>query len=191
MSEFLLAKKFEEDNYFNSKLFLNINSYRTLKKDSCDSSQDHKEMLKGQEYSSSIQNCLSKDLLETIEHINSFKEQNDLIDLDSQTIDEWTTDTSLRTSSPANKYDSTITFSLTASSQKKKKKEKRLKKSFAERDGDWTCFYCKNLNFSFRKKCNRCKALKEKSDKEHDKYMENILSIINENEKRRNSGSSF
>lgn len=26
------------------------------------------------------------------------------------------------------------------------------------RDGDWVCINCNNLNFSFRKKCNRCKT---------------------------------
>lgn len=26
------------------------------------------------------------------------------------------------------------------------------------REGDWICFNCHNLNFSFRKKCNRCKT---------------------------------
>ena len=29
------------------------------------------------------------------------------------------------------------------------------KKSF-ERDGDWVCQRCKNLNFSFRNACNKC-----------------------------------
>jgi hypothetical protein len=30
------------------------------------------------------------------------------------------------------------------------------------RKGDWVCKLCLNVNFSFRKKCNRCKILKEK-----------------------------
>ena len=34
-------------------------------------------------------------------------------------------------------------------------------KSIKERKGDWFCQLCSNLNFSFRKKCNRCKTLKE------------------------------
>lgn len=33
---------------------------------------------------------------------------------------------------------------------------KKMKKRLVERSGDWTCFKCKNVNFSFRKKCNRC-----------------------------------
>ena len=36
---------------------------------------------------------------------------------------------------------------------KKGNKSKRTK-------GEWTCEYCFNLNFSFRKSCNRCNALK-------------------------------
>lgn len=33
------------------------------------------------------------------------------------------------------------------------------------REGDWVCFNCNNLNFSFRKKCNRCKMqTKEQND---------------------------
>lgn len=33
-------------------------------------------------------------------------------------------------------------------------------KKFVEREGDWICKSCKNLNFSFRKMCNRCGAQK-------------------------------
>ena len=35
------------------------------------------------------------------------------------------------------------------------------KKAFQEREGDWVCKYCQNLNFAFRTKCNRCKAFKK------------------------------
>ena len=34
-------------------------------------------------------------------------------------------------------------------------------KTIKERKGDWTCKLCLNLNFSFRKICNRCKTSKE------------------------------
>ena len=34
-------------------------------------------------------------------------------------------------------------------------------KTIKERKGDWTCQLCSNLNFSFRKVCNRCKTPKE------------------------------
>ena len=32
------------------------------------------------------------------------------------------------------------------------------KNSAHTRQGDWVCLQCHNLNFSFRKKCNRCKV---------------------------------
>ena len=37
---------------------------------------------------------------------------------------------------------------------------KRKPKPFAEREGDWICNSCKNLNFAFRVECNRCKLPK-------------------------------
>jgi hypothetical protein len=43
----------------------------------------------------------------------------------------------------------------------KKNKNKIMNKSNNTiRLGDWTCIYCYNLNFSFRKSCNRCNAPK-------------------------------
>ena len=30
------------------------------------------------------------------------------------------------------------------------------RKQFIERPGDWICYYCQNLNFTFRNNCNRC-----------------------------------
>ena len=42
---------------------------------------------------------------------------------------------------------------------------KKTTKPFAEREGDWICPECKNLNFAFRLYCNRCKHPKENSDK--------------------------
>ena len=29
---------------------------------------------------------------------------------------------------------------------------------------DWVCSFCKNLNYSFRVKCNRCNSLREVAD---------------------------
>ena len=45
--------------------------------------------------------------------------------------------------------------------QKKKKGKKIIENTSKNRKGDWTCQYCLNLNFSFRKLCNRCNALKQ------------------------------
>lgn len=37
------------------------------------------------------------------------------------------------------------------------------KKNLKERAGDWVCVSCRNINFAFRKECNRCKLGKELS----------------------------
>ena len=42
-------------------------------------------------------------------------------------------------------------------------------KPFIEREGDWTCKNCKNLNFAFRKECNRCKFPKNKIGEKFEK----------------------
>ncbi|MCQ2818099.1 MAG: zinc finger Ran-binding domain-containing protein [archaeon] len=39
--------------------------------------------------------------------------------------------------------------------------DKKKKKPFIEREGDWICSRCKNLNFAFRTCCNRCRYPKE------------------------------
>lgn len=44
------------------------------------------------------------------------------------------------------------------------KEKDKMKKRVEERNGDWDCYKCKNLNFSFRKRCNRCNTTKEESD---------------------------
>ena len=48
------------------------------------------------------------------------------------------------------------------------------KKPFIERAGDWNCFKCKNLNFSFRVTCNRCQMTKKESEKLYDSMMKNM-----------------
>ena len=53
---------------------------------------------------------------------------------------------------------------------------KRKQKPFAEREGDWICNSCKNLNFAFRVECNRCKLPKgaeAKTNNNDDKNKEN------------------
>ena len=60
---------------------------------------------------------------------------------------------------------------------KNKKNKKNKKKSFSEREGDWPCYKCKNINFSFRKKCNKCKLLKEESEKLFEEAEKKILKL--------------
>ena len=46
----------------------------------------------------------------------------------------------------------------------------KKKKPFEIREGDWTCFDCHNLNFSFRVKCNRCGLPKSSSDGKYEEF---------------------
>ena len=43
----------------------------------------------------------------------------------------------------------------------------KKKKYFRERIGDWVCYRCNNLNFSFRTICNRCNIDKTASQQLH------------------------
>ena len=43
--------------------------------------------------------------------------------------------------------------------------KKVKKRGFIERKGDWHCSKCKNINFAFRKECNKCKITREESEK--------------------------
>ena len=52
-------------------------------------------------------------------------------------------------------------------------------RQFSERVGDWICFNCKNLNFSFRTICNRCQLSKEESEDMLVKYQMNNKDDIN------------
>ena len=56
------------------------------------------------------------------------------------------------------------------------KKEK--KKKIEERDGDWNCYKCKNLNFAFRTRCNRCNTDKKETDKYFEMRAQNILKML-------------
>jgi hypothetical protein len=60
--------------------------------------------------------------------------------------------------------------------------DKKKKKPFVERVGDWVCIKCKNLNFSFRVVCNRCQIPKTESDKMFEHYMSNLMNYVKVNE---------
>ena len=51
----------------------------------------------------------------------------------------------------------------------------KKKKPFVERIGDWVCLKCRNLNFSFRVACNRCKLSKIESEMLFEQYMKNLI----------------
>jgi hypothetical protein len=60
--------------------------------------------------------------------------------------------------------------------------DRKKKKPFSERVGDWVCIKCKNLNFSFRIICNRCQLPKTESEKLYDNYMGNLMNYFKLNE---------
>ena len=57
------------------------------------------------------------------------------------------------------------------------KKKKKKKQEFVEREGDWSCYRCKNINFSFRDKCNKCQLSKEESEKKFVEIGEALLKL--------------
>jgi hypothetical protein len=63
-----------------------------------------------------------------------------------------------------------------------KKVYKRKQNPFIEREGDWICSNCKNLNFSFRVECNRCKL--PKSNNTNSKNPTNEENNINDKENK-------
>ena len=64
-------------------------------------------------------------------------------------------------------------------SKGKSQKIKNGKNKFLGREGDWKCFNCKNINFAFRKNCNRCNYFKEESQKKSENVQNNLRMIIN------------
>ena len=56
-------------------------------------------------------------------------------------------------------------------------KKKKKKQEFVEREGDWSCYRCKNINFSFRNKCNKCQFSKEDSEKKFAEVGEALLKL--------------
>jgi hypothetical protein len=57
------------------------------------------------------------------------------------------------------------------------KKKKKKRQEFFERKGDWSCYRCKNINFSFRNKCNKCQLPKEESEKNYIEVGEALLKL--------------
>jgi len=64
-----------------------------------------------------------------------------------------------------------------ANNKNKNVKTKR-KKEFIEKEGDWPCYFCKNINFFFRKKCNKCHLLKEESEKKYKEKVDILLKLV-------------
>ena len=69
------------------------------------------------------------------------------------------------------------TFKNDYSKNQSNKRKKRKNKEFVEREGDWSCYRCKNLNFKFRNKCNKCGLNKEESEKKFVEVGEQLLKL--------------
>ena len=144
---------------FNSKLLLDVNKYQARKRESVDS-VDIK-------YSIDITNAPKKRLQE---YLNS-----DLLDeLEKEP-------------STGGVVDDILVNNLNEPKpmiqpQKSYQPYQKKKKNFEIREGDWNCFDCHNLNFSFRVKCNRCGLSKEMSDKKCEEYKMNMMrNMMNSN----------
>lgn len=67
------------------------------------------------------------------------------------------------------------------------KYKKRINcKPFTEREGDWVCSGCGNLNFAFRKECNRC-GLQKSQEKNNEKENEIIYKETDKNKDKKES----
>lgn len=62
-------------------------------------------------------------------------------------------------------------------SPKAKKTDDNKKKPFIEREGDWICYKCKNLNFAFRTTCNRCNLSKVENQQIIQSYMNSYTNV--------------
>ena len=181
MSKYLSSSNIEEEEYFNSKLYFGLKKYNESKEENI-INEEIEQKLNFQNLNNdnfTLQECISKDLLETIDSlipINELKKEDN--NIDNLNLDE-TNDSSIlfRSSLKSASIDDDII-------QNEKNKEitplvdnnysflpkklifrnKRGKKYIEGRPGDWNCFFCQNLNFSFRIKCNRCGVLKEESE---------------------------
>ncbi len=67
-----------------------------------------------------------------------------------------------------------------SNNKSKKTKNKKKKKNFVAKKGDWVCYNCKNINYSFRDKCNKCALDKEESEQKYIDAGKAILSKLNQ-----------
>ena len=181
MSKHLSSSNIEEEEYFNSKLYFGLKKYNESKEENI-INEEIEQKLNFQNLNNdnfTLQECISKDLLKTIDSlipINELKKEDN--NIDNLNLDE-TNDSSIlfRSSLKSASIDDEI-----IQNEKNKEitplvdnnysfipknfnlKKNKVKRITEERPGDWICFFCHNLNFSFRIKCNRCGISKEISE---------------------------
>ena len=72
------------------------------------------------------------------------------------------------------KLSSKMNFSFFCKNNNNQGNPVKKHKPFMEREGDWVCSKCKNLNFAFRTRCNRCHLQKSELEKRNNtKYNNN------------------
>ena len=70
-------------------------------------------------------------------------------------------------------FKNNFNYNHSYSPKKKDDSDKKKKQPFVEREGDWICVQCKNLNFAFRNNCNRCGLTKNENQKFIEKFINN------------------
>ena len=200
-----LTENYKEDEIYNSQINLNTENL-PFPSQNLDNNLSINTTLNSKNESILIRQCLSKDLLDTINSsiLENEINENDILFSSLHTFNQ----NNNQENSPFNfipisnknlndsnnnidniKNVNNINNEENCEIRIPIRKKKKQKKNFEVREGDWTCYFCKNLNFSFRKKCNRCGVNKDYSESQHDKCMEHVLSIINDNEKKRKESS--
>lgn len=153
---------------FNSKLILDVNKYPPPKRESVDSVEIKYSIDITTAPKKRLQEYLTSDLLDELENESSNPKEDDK-----------------KSIPPHNKFDQKIQPNIpmpVVQIQREGYQYQKKKKPFEIREGDWTCFDCHNLNFSFRIKCNRCGLLKEISDKKCEDFRANVMSnMVNKN----------
>jgi hypothetical protein len=187
------TKKFKEDKFFSSKLFLTLEKIPSkLEEMSNENSISKSETnFSSQNDSKSIRNFLTKELLDSIDFSISNETKNENDNLNCLYCNPQINYHSFNFFINQNVSDNLKKYKNNHVEMNNSVKKKKTQKKFESREGDWNCYFCKNLNFSFRKKCNKCGILKKDSESLHDKCMENVLFIINKNQKTRNEQSAF
>ena len=150
-----IDNKNNNNNYINEENFFNFSLYNNVK----NSNNEKLEKFQCIEHNTNFK----KEYNEVLGEKNYKEQQKTISSLENE-------DDSDSPKSNGNKNKNKLNNNLNISNHKKKKLKIKL--------GDWICFLCQNLNFSFRTYCNRCGISKELSE-----YKKLQLALINQQKK--------